>query len=236
MAARRTAGLRRTGERGMSLIELLIVLAILSLTSEAVFSLLYAGLKTYWKGDAASQAQQGARIAVDRMIRDLREAGQLINGTTETAGMNSITFNTSCTTPQISVALPHFATVALTPTGSIFATDAETSSMPNPGTVPYAGTYVSYYLSAVSNSGTANTTGPYLIRASYDLVARTITLTDVAANITGLSFTAGGSCPTTSSRSFTVQVTATLNQTGQNVSSSATVTDDVTLRNSSLTY
>ena len=218
----------------MTLIELMIVLAILSLTSEAVFSLLYAGLKTYWKGDAASQAQQGARIAVDRMIRDLRGAGQLINGTTQTVGATSVTFNTSCS--EISMVLPHFATVALTPTGSIFATDAETSSMPNPGTLPYAGTYVAYYLSAASNSATANTTGPYLIRASYDLVANTITVSNVATNITSLQFTAGGSCATTASRSFTMVVTAAQTQTGQNVSSSATVTGDVTLRNSTLTY
>lgn len=219
----------------MTLIELMIVLVILSLTSEAIFSLLYAGFKTYWKGDAASQAQAGARISVDRMIRDLRQAGQLINGTTETVGSTSVTFNTSCTTPQISMALPHLATVALT-SGSVFATDAETNAMPHPGTMPYAGTYVSYFLSAASNSATANTTGPYLIRASYDLVANTITLSNVAGNITGLSFNPGGSCPTTASRSFTVQITGKQTQTGQNVSSSATVTDDVTLRNSSLTF
>ena len=217
----------------MTLIELMIVLVIISLTSEAVFSLLYAGFKTYWKGDAASQAQAGARISADRMVRDLRQAGQLLDGITETAGANSLTFNTSCT--AISMALPHLGTVALT-SGSVFATDPETSAMPNPGTMPFAGTYVSYFLSATSNSATANTTGPYLIRGSYDLVAGTITLTNVATNVTQLHFTAGGSCASSSSRSFTLQVTATQTQTGQNVSSSAIVTDDVTLRNSSLTY
>jgi prepilin-type N-terminal cleavage/methylation domain-containing protein len=220
----------------MTLIELMIVLLILSVASGAMFSLLFASLKTYWKGDAATQAQQGARISIDRMIRDLRQAGQLLNGVTKTAGATSVTFNTSCAPAQISMALPHLASTALTPTGTIFATDAEASTMPHPGLLPYAGSYVSYYLAASSNSATADTAGPYLIRASYDLVAGTITLATVAHNVTALSLSAGGSCPTTSSRAFTIQLTASQIQTGQNVSSQTTVIGDVTLRNSTLSY
>lgn len=228
----------------MTLIELMVVLAILLVASGAMFSLLFQGLKTYWKGDVATQVQQGARISIDRMTRDLRQAGQLINGVTETAGSTLVTFNTSCTTvsspttpTQVSMALPHLAPVPLTPTGAIFATDAETNAMPHPGLIPYAGSYVSYYLAASSNSATPNAAGPYFIRASYDLVANTITLATVAGNVTGLSLSAaGGSCPTTSSREFTMQVTASQTQVGQNVSSQATVTDAVTLRNSTLTY
>jgi prepilin-type N-terminal cleavage/methylation domain-containing protein len=225
-------------ERGMTLLELMIVLAILSLTSSAIFSLLFAGLKTYWKGDAATQVQQGARVSIDRMMRDLRQAGQLINSVTKTVGATSVTFNTTCAAanPQVSFALPHLGTVTLTPSGSIYAPDAETNSMPHPGTMPFAGTYVSYYLAASSNSATPNATGPYLIRASYDLVANTIALSDVATNITGLSLNPGGSCPTTSSTEFTVQLTASLTQTGQNVASTAVVADGVTIRNPSLTY
>jgi prepilin-type N-terminal cleavage/methylation domain-containing protein len=226
----------RPAERGMTLIELLIVLLILSTASGAMFSLLFAGLKSYWQGDAATQAQQGARISIDRMIRDLRQAGQLINGVTETVGATSVTFNTSCTTPQISMALPHLASVTLTPAGTIFATDAETSTMPHPGQLPYTGSYVSYYLAASSNSTTANTAGPYLIRASYDLVANTLTAATVAGNITGLGLNPGGTCPPTAARAFTIQLTASQTQTGQNVSSQTVVTDDVTLRNSALTY
>jgi hypothetical protein len=184
----------------------------------------------------ATQVQQGARISVDRMTRDLRQAGQLLNGVTKAVGSTSVTFNTSCTTPQISMVLPHLNSVPLTPTGTIFAPDAETNAMPHPGLIPYAGSYVSYYLAASSNSATPNTTGPYFIRASYDLVGNTITLATVAGNVTGLALNPAGTCPTTSSKEFTVQVTASQTQTGQAVSSQATVTDDVTLRNSSLTY
>jgi len=222
---------RRARDRGMTLIELLIVLLILSLTSDAIFSLMFASLKTYWKGDAATQAQQGARVSADRMVRDLRQSRILINGVTRTAGATSLTFNTSgglasCTTPQISVVLPHLASVTLADGSSIFATDSNAS-----GALPYDGSDVSYYLAATSNSATPNTTGPYLIRASYDLVGASLTLATVASNITGLTISAGGVCPSVSSREFTVTVTATQNQSGQNVSSQTVVTDDVTLRN-----
>ena len=227
---------RRPADRGMTLIELIIVLAILSMASGAMFSLLFASLKVYWKGDVATQVQQGARISVDRMTRDLRQAGQLLNGVTKTVGSTSVTFNTSCTPPQVSMVLPHLASVTLTPTGTIFATDAETSTMPNPGLVPYAGSYVTYYLAASTNGLTPNTTGPYLVRAAYDLVANTITVVTVSSNITEFGLNPGGSCPTTSAKEFTVQVTASQIQAGQNVSSQVTINDDVMLRNSTLTY
>lgn len=215
-------------EGGMTLIELMVVLLILSVASGAMFSLLFSVLKVYWKGDLATQVQQGARVSVDRMVRDLRQSSTMINGQTETVGATSVTFNTSCTTPQISAALPHLATITLTDGSSIYATDPNSS-----GVIPYNGWYVSYYLAAASNSATPNTAGPYLIRASYDLVGNTITLATVAGNVTNLAFAAaGGGCPTTSTAEFTVTLTASQQATGQAVSSQTIVTDDVMLRNS----
>jgi prepilin-type N-terminal cleavage/methylation domain-containing protein len=230
---RRTRVHRPSGDRGITLIELMIVLVILSLTTEAIFSLVYASLKTFWKGDAATQAQQGARTSTDRMMRDLRQARRLITGVTKSVGPTSVTINTGCTTPQVSFALPHLTSINLTDSSSIYATDpyaagAVPGSTPPAGTVPYDGWYVSYYLAAASNSATPNTTGPYLIRASYDGTA--ITLATIARNVTGLALNPGGTCPTTSSREFTVQVTAIQNQTGQNVSSQTIITDDAALR------
>ena len=217
----------RVRERGMTLIELMIVMLILSVTSEAIFSLVYASLKTYWKGDAATQAQQGARISVDRMTRDLKQARKLINGGTRTVGATSVTFNTGCTTPQISFRLPHLASISLADGSTVFDTEPD----PTSGQIPRDGWDVSYYLAAASNSATPNTTGPFLIRAAYDIVGNTLTLTTVAGNVTGFALNPGGTCPTTSSREFTVQVTASQTQTGQNVSSQTIVRDDVTLRN-----
>lgn len=223
---RRTLRVRPSGDRGMTLIELMVVVAIMSVASSAMFSLLFAGLKTYWKGDVATQVQQGARISIDRMTRDLRQARRLINGVSETVGATSVTFNTGCTTPQISMALPHLASVSLADGSTIFAPDANAS-----GTIPYDGWYVSYYLAAASNSATVDTAGPYLIRATYDITNNTLALATVAGNVTALAFNPGGTCPTTSTREFTAQVTASQTQTGQNVSSQTVVTDDVTLRN-----
>ncbi len=217
------------GDRGMTLIELMIVLLILSLTSDAIFSLMSASLKTYWKGDVATQVQQGARISADRMVRDLRQGRILITGVTRTVGATSFTFNTACSpsAPQISAILLHTGSVTLADSSVISATDAN----PTTGAIPYDGWDVSYYLAAASNSATPNTTGPYLIRASYDLVGSTgFTFATVASNVTGLALSAGGSCPTAASLEFTLTVTASQNQTGQNVSSTTVVTDDVRLR------
>jgi|GEM_PF-1932153 len=232
---RRTPVRRPSGDRGMTLIELMIVMLILSVTSEAIFSLVYASLKTYWKGDVATQAQQGARISTDRMTRDLRQARRLINGVTKTVGATSVTFNTACSpsAPQVSFALPHLGNVSLADVTVISATDPAPStgtfpgSTPAVGTLPYDGWYVSYYLAASSNSATPNTGGPYLIRASYD--GNTLTLATVAGNITAFALN-GGTCPTTTSREFTVQLTATQQAAGQNVSSQTVVTGDVALR------
>ena len=224
---RRTRAAGGAGESGMTLLELMIVLVILSVASEAMFSLLYASFKTYWKGDVATQVQQGGRVSLDRMTRDLRQARRLITGTTRTVGSTSVTFTTSCSpNPQISIVQPHVGTVTLSDGSSIFAPDPNAS-----GTVPYDGYDVAYYLTATSNGTTPNASGPYLIRASYDIVANTMAVSNVAANVTALSLSAGGSCPTTSTREFTVTLTASQTQASQGVSSQTIVKDDVTLRN-----
>ena len=225
---RRTQALIPSGDRGMTLIELMIVLGILSLASSAMFSLLFASFRVYWKGDLATQVQQGARISIDRMDRDLRQAGKVLNGVTRTAGATSVTFDTACSPSptQISVELPHLASVPLTPTGSIYATDANAA-----GTTPYEGWDVSYYLAAASNSATPNAAGPYLIRASYDVVGNTITLATVADNITALALNSAGSCPTAATREFTITLTSYQIATGTGVTSQTIVTDDVALRN-----
>lgn len=216
---------RRPGQAGMTIIELMIVLVILGIASDAMFSLLLASYKTYWKGDVATQVQQGGRLALSRMIRDVRAGRRLITGVTRTAGSASVTFTTSCT--QVSVVQPHLASVALADGSTIYAPDPQAGT----GTTPYDGYDVTYYLAATNNSTTPNTSGPYLIRAVYDLVANTLAVTNVGANITALNFTSGGSCITTSAREFTMVITASQTQAGQGVSSQIVIKDDVALRN-----
>jgi prepilin-type N-terminal cleavage/methylation domain-containing protein len=61
--------------KGFSLGELLVSLAVLALMLAAAFGILRAGLGAYAWGAARVDAQQSARIALDRMARELRGAG-----------------------------------------------------------------------------------------------------------------------------------------------------------------
>lgn len=212
--------------RGMTLVELMVVLLVFSMVMGAVFSLLQTSLTAYWKGDLATQVQQGGRISLDRLTRDLRQARRIINSVTS----GGFTFNTFCSTPQISFVLPHLATVTLADGTTIYATDANSS-----GTIPYDGSYASYYLAAAQGGTTPNATGPFLEQTVYDLVGATLSTRSIATNVTGLAFLdrATGACPSTSpaARDVVVTVTASQTATGQNVSSTDVVKSDVTLRN-----
>jgi len=60
---------------GMSLTDLLVALAVLGLVVAAVLVGLDQGQRTYREGSARVEAQQAARIALERMARELRQAG-----------------------------------------------------------------------------------------------------------------------------------------------------------------
>ena len=68
MGAWRAAG-------GYSLVELLVSTAILGLVMAATLSFLRSGVGAYNWGVARVQAQQSARVALERMEKELREAG-----------------------------------------------------------------------------------------------------------------------------------------------------------------
>jgi type II secretory pathway component PulJ len=59
----------------VSLADLLTSLAILGLVLSGTFSLLLHGQRTYAEGVARVEAQQDARIALDRLAREIRQAG-----------------------------------------------------------------------------------------------------------------------------------------------------------------
>ncbi len=63
------------GASGFSLPDLLVSMAVLGLIMAGVFTLLQAGLGAYNFGTARVEAQQSARIALERMVKELREAG-----------------------------------------------------------------------------------------------------------------------------------------------------------------
>jgi prepilin-type N-terminal cleavage/methylation domain-containing protein len=62
-------------ESGFSLAELLVALAVLGLCLAGGSVLLASGLGAWALGSARVEAQQGARLALERLERELREAG-----------------------------------------------------------------------------------------------------------------------------------------------------------------
>ena len=60
---------------GGTLVELLVSLAVLSLLLAGVVAILHGALTAYGWGAGRVEAQQAARAALDRMARELREAG-----------------------------------------------------------------------------------------------------------------------------------------------------------------
>src|SRR5512144_2539261 len=60
---------------GVSLAELLISLAVLGIVLACVFGALHGALTAYGWGAGRIEAQQSARVALERMAGELREAG-----------------------------------------------------------------------------------------------------------------------------------------------------------------
>jgi type IV pilus assembly protein PilW len=65
----------RRRQAGFSLIELLVATAIMGLLMAATLSLLQSGLAAWGWGAGRVEAQQATRAALERMARELREAG-----------------------------------------------------------------------------------------------------------------------------------------------------------------
>lgn len=62
-------------ERGFTLAEMMVVCAIVGLVMASLLGLVMTGQKAYWYGTTQVDAQQTVRIALDRMVREIREAG-----------------------------------------------------------------------------------------------------------------------------------------------------------------
>ena len=63
------------GCAGFSLVELLVVLAVIGFVMAGTLGLLVVGMKSYALGAARVEAQQAARVALERMVKELRAAG-----------------------------------------------------------------------------------------------------------------------------------------------------------------
>jgi len=123
---------RRTD--GMTLAELLVSLAMLAFVLAAVFSVLHSALKTYGWGSARVESQQSARLALERMTTELREAGYDPRGAgiqpIVTAQPTLVTFQRDLNGNGIVDATRERVTFVLRPRESVLRRDAGGGAQP----------------------------------------------------------------------------------------------------------
>ncbi len=71
-----------TNQKGFTLVELLVAMAVMMGMMAAAFGLFVVQDKAYFTQDAIAETQQNARIALDLMSREIRMAGYAPNGGT----------------------------------------------------------------------------------------------------------------------------------------------------------
>ena len=62
-------------ERGYTLAEMLVVCAIVGLVMASLLGLVLSGQQPIWFGTTQVDAQQTARLAIERMVKEIRDAG-----------------------------------------------------------------------------------------------------------------------------------------------------------------
>lgn len=81
-----------TGARGFTLAELLVAIAMLGFILAGVITLQRQGQFTYLVGAARVEAQQNARVAMTRVLRELRTARAVTAASSCNTGTSSLTF------------------------------------------------------------------------------------------------------------------------------------------------
>lgn len=141
---------RLRDQRGFTLAELLIAVAIIGFMMGALFTFQYQGQAAYQTGAARVEVQQNARSALDLMMEEIRSAQSI----TASAGCN-----TSCTTISFTDQNGAALTYALAGT-TLNRTD------PTNGTVAIIGGVASLIIQCFdsTNTGTANAASVRSIR------------------------------------------------------------------------
>jgi len=64
-----------SNQRGFTLAEMLVVCAIVGLVMASLLGLVMQGQQAYWFGTTQVDGQQTVRVAIERMVKEIREAG-----------------------------------------------------------------------------------------------------------------------------------------------------------------
>lgn len=82
-------GQRRHPEQGITLLELVVAMGIFAVIIGIVFSFQQSGINAWKQGDVQTDLQQNVRVALDRIVRELRQAQQITqNGAQEIRFLN----------------------------------------------------------------------------------------------------------------------------------------------------
>jgi len=82
-------------QKGFSLIEMMVVVVILGLIVLGLVTFFTGGVKSWVAGQSQLTAQRNARQSMDRMVREIREASDIIANSTSSEEIN---FNTPWST------------------------------------------------------------------------------------------------------------------------------------------
>jgi len=66
---------RQSGQEGTTLIELLVALTVFGLIIVGIFVVWEYSQRAYFQGSEAAELQQNARVAMEQMVREIRQAG-----------------------------------------------------------------------------------------------------------------------------------------------------------------
>jgi len=73
---------RLKGNKGFTLVEILVVIAILGLVMASIYSIYLTNMKSAYSQEEVVEVQQNLRIAMDSITKDIRMAGMLVPSTT----------------------------------------------------------------------------------------------------------------------------------------------------------
>jgi prepilin-type N-terminal cleavage/methylation domain-containing protein len=128
---------RRRDERGMTLVELMVVLMMTSIVSALVYAVLIDSTKVAARADNSTRAENSGRLALRAMSQDIRAAVQIRGASSTTACTTGLTYPAGFTT-CVGFLVPH----------EVSASAATTTVAP--GTKPIACPYsnITYGLTA----------------------------------------------------------------------------------------